>query len=650
MNRARALSKWLAPAAALFALACALLAPAEAGSARRPRRAQDGPAARREKKDDDTPDDSVVRGRVVYDETSRPVRRARVMLIITEGGGRGEYSALTDGRGEFRIPNVRAGSYYAFVDVPGVLSPVGFISLDVMRTAGPAGMPDLGEGRKYFDRVEVDGKQDANVTVHARRGATIAGRVSYADGDAAVNVSISPMRRGADGRLQKYLTGGSMAALAGLRTDDRGMFRLMGLPPGEYVIGVSEAVSHGADAGAGSPGDDISGAFRGMLTQQLLMVFYPSATDLKEAGTVKVEAGEERADVDITIPERNLRTVNGVVRARRGGAPVARARVTISRRDDPLDSSSQLSYYDSDSAGTNATTTDEAGRWQLKEIPDGAYTIQVKPPEEYEDVSAMLDNANVSVPEVAASAENRNTSTYRPRRPRRTHAPARVNLDVSGGDVSEFVVELAEGAHVTGTVTIEGVGQPRYGRVSLVRVGEGGALDYTGTTAGGGIDGGRFDVGGLSSGRYMIQAYVGGGEGEVYLKSVTWNGKDLTREPLELTEGATVEGVHVVFARNPAALTVVVRGDRRRRVGVGIYVMPSDQARWTSQTQLFCRTDEGGTCRVSGAPGEYVVVAMPPAAAGASLEAELRRRAATAPRVTLREGEAGRAEVDAPDK
>ncbi len=118
-----------------------------------------------------------------------------------------------------------------------------------MRNA--SGTPDLGEGRKYFDLIEVDGREDSNVTVHARRGASIAGRVSYADGDPAVNVNVSLMRRSADGRVQKYLTGANIASLAGLRTDDRGMFRLTGLPPGEYLIGVNESVNHGAEGAEG---------------------------------------------------------------------------------------------------------------------------------------------------------------------------------------------------------------------------------------------------------------------------------------------------------------------------------------------------------------------------------------------------------------
>ena len=199
MSRARTLMKWLTPAAALFALACALLAPAEAGSARRPRRAQaqDGHVQQVEEPDA-TPHDSIVRGRVVYDDTSRPVRRACVMLINDGGAGRSEYAALTDARGDFRIAGVRAGTYYAFVDMPGVLSPVSFVSVEEMRMG--SGMPDLGEARKYFDLVEVDGRADLTVTLHARRGAVITGRVSYADGDPAINVNVSLLRRSTDGR------------------------------------------------------------------------------------------------------------------------------------------------------------------------------------------------------------------------------------------------------------------------------------------------------------------------------------------------------------------------------------------------------------------------------------------------------------------
>jgi hypothetical protein len=649
MSLALGLTKWLAPAAALFALACALLAPAEAGVARqrRPRSPNtNGPHEERPAE----PRESVVRGRAVYDDTSRPVRRARVMLI-TDAAGRSEFAALTDGRGEFRISGVPAGTYYAFVDVPGVLSPVGFVSVEEMRASG--GTPDLGEGRKFFDRVEVDGRADVTVTVHARRGAAIAGRVSYADGDPAVNVHLTLMRRSADGRVQKYLAGATIPSLSGLRTDDRGMFRLMGLPPGEYLVGVSESVNHGAEGvNTSSVGEDFSGVYRGMFAQQLLMSFYPSATSVKEAGVVKVGAGEERSDVDITIPERDLRAVAGVVRARRGGRPVANVRVTVARRDDPLAPGGPLAVlHDPSEYEPNSTTTDAEGRWRLVEIPDGAYTIHVKPPEEYEEAPAVVAAAAETTDASQTATTNTNVSSYRPPRRKRAYAPTRVNLDVSGADVSEYVVELAEGARITGTVSVEGGNPPRYGHVSVLRLVEGGAAPDYSVMHYGSMDDGRFAVEGLTAGRFLLQPTVGGADPGIYLKSITWNGRDLRREPLELAEGAAAEGVRIVYGRNPATLHATVRGAAGRRPPEEFFVtlVPADLAGWSPHAQpLFCMTGESGACRVNAPPGEYSVLALRRPTHPGAYEQEVRRRAPTAPRVELREGETSRVEVDAP--
>lgn len=654
MRLALRLTKWLAPAAALFALACALLAPVEAGIARRPRaRAQNvresqaGKSAERE--------ESVVSGRVVYDDTSRPVRRARVMLIVEGGPGRSEFAALTDARGEFSIWGVRPGTYYAFVDMPGVLSPVGFVSIEEMRAA--SGMPYLGEGRRFFDLVEVDGKEDVTVTVHARRGASIAGRVSYADGDPAVNVNVSLMRRSADGRVRKYMVGANAAALSGLRTDDRGMFRLMGLPPGEYLVGVSEPVNHGPVGLGTNMEDELPGMLRGMFTPQLLMTFYPSATSVKEAGVVKVAVGDERADVDITIPERDLRIVGGVVRAHRGGRPVRGARVSITRRDDPLAPSGPTAgYYSTSDYEPNSMTTDNEGRWWFVEIPDGPYVINVKPPEEYEESPVVASNMNMNVNgNVVAGVTSTNAYEYHPPRRKRSYAPLRVNLDVSGGDVSEFVVELAEGGRVNGTVSVEGGEVPRYGQVSMLRLGEAGVATEVAGAQSGSLDGGRFIVEGLPAGRFLLQpsiSGVSGGESSLYLKSITWNGRDLLHEPLELAEGVTAEGIRIVYARNSAKLEVIVRvvAGKRRPPEIFVALVPADLSAWRPHAQpVFCLADESGTCIIDAAPGEYRVMAMRTPSHPATYEQEVRRRAPTATRVTLREGETSRAEVAAPD-
>ncbi|MDT5293147.1 MAG: hypothetical protein QOJ76_27, partial [Acidobacteriota bacterium] len=505
--------------------------------------------------------------------------------------------------------------------------------------------------------VEVAGKEDVRVIVHARRGAVLGGKVSYADGDPAVNVTVNLMRRGPDGRLAKYLSGANLVSLSELRTDDRGMFRITGLPPGEYFVGVSESVDHGDGGGGRGRSDDISGMVEGLMGQQLLMTFYPSANSPKDASVVKVEAGDERGDIDVTIPERELRTVAGVVRGRRDRQPVANARVTIFRKEDAATAMGREAVsLTSGELSQNATTTDADGHWQFREIPDGPYTVFVRPPEEYEnvDVEATRDenttstNANVTIENMNRAIDG---APY-PRRKKKGYAPARREVEVTG-DVSEIEVEVSDGGHVSGTITVDGGRPPRYGYVNVLRVAEGTAepdgMDTKSATA----YGGRFSVEGLPAGKFFIQPSAYDEDGQLYVKSITWNGKNLLREPLEIGEGANADGIEIVYSRSPATLRVRTtrEGGKGIAPNVNVFLMQADASDRTPYAQqLFCSSGSDGFCSINAPPGEYAVIAVPRSAARGSVVDELLRRLAAAPRVSLRAGETKAFEVSVPDK
>jgi hypothetical protein len=634
------------PLAALFALACALLAPAPPSLARRALR-----AAQERPKKETPPADSAVYGRVVYDDTSRPVRRAR-LLLVNEVGSRPEYNALTGADGAFRIEGVRAGSYFAFVDVPGVLSPVGFVGLADIRGRDP----DFTEARKFFDMIEVDGKQDTRVTVRARRGAALGGHVTYADGDPAVNVTVNVMRRGPDGRLDKILAGINITSIAGLRTDDRGVFRVSGLPPGEYVIAVSEAAEHGDTRNTGDMRDPTIGVMEALSGQQFLMPFYPSATKAKDAAVVKAEAGVERSDLDITIPARELHTVGGVVRGRGDKRPVSGAKVTIVSREDGAGGGGdeEVSPYGGN-ASHNATSTDTEGRWEFREIPEGSYTIHVKPPDKYEDAPAepavAVVNVNVNANLIVSSVNT--GGGYARTRLKRGYAPTRLDLQVIDGDVADVALELNDGGRVAGTVALESGKEEAYGSLSLRRVPDGAERQTSDDAWGTYSSGGRFEVAGLPAGKYFVQFNAYGDEGKLYVKSVTWNGRDLLREPVEVGEGASVEGVQVVVSSNSSKLRVraLSAAHGRAMSAVAVTLAPPDVASWSYYSQqLTCFTDVDGACEVVAPPGEYRVVTVPAAKTSGSFEEEFKRRAATAPRVTLAAGEAKDFEVTVAEK
>ena len=78
-----------------------------------------------------------------------------------------------------------------------------------------------------------------------------------------------------------------------LMTDDRGMFRIMGLPAGEYIVGATPTIEHGELVRDESWEANMVGS-------SLIMTFYPSTVLATKATTIRVQAGEERAGVDIT--------------------------------------------------------------------------------------------------------------------------------------------------------------------------------------------------------------------------------------------------------------------------------------------------------------------------------------------------------------
>ncbi|HKG13218.1 MAG TPA: carboxypeptidase-like regulatory domain-containing protein, partial [Pyrinomonadaceae bacterium] len=553
----------------------------------------------------------------------------------------------------FRIGRVRAGSYFAFLDIPGVLSPVGFARVSEMRGRG---LPDFTEARKFFDMVEVDGKQDSRVTVRARRGAALSGRVVYADGDPAVNVNVNLMRRGPDGKLEKFLAGINITALAGLKTDDRGVFRMSGLPPGEYVIAVSEQVEHGDKGGEGGMRDPTAGVLEALAGQQFLMTFYPSATSVKEAVVIKAEAGVERPGLDITIPDRALHAVGGVVRGGSDKRPVANARVSIVSREEGAGSDS--AFAPERYTSRNSTTTGADGRWEFSEIPEGSYTINVKPSEESEEDPAAevaVTNRNAPYDGNTNSGNMNGGYGYRGsrRKKKKGYAPARRDLQVIESDLSDVNVELNEGARVSGSVTYEGDKSAGYGYLTLRRVPEGAAARETDDVSSAYVSDNRFDLGGLPAGKYFLRFVAYAEEGRAFVKSMTWNGRDLLREPLELGEGAAAEGVRVTVSTHPSKLRVRAAGGPRRGSLRGFFVtlIPSDIAGWSPYAQqLSCDTDEDGACEIAAPPGEYRVVALPASSSTGSFEEELKRRALTAPRATLAAGETKDFEVVLPEK
>ena len=546
---------------------------------------------------------STVYGRAVYSDTEKPVGHANVVLRSVTSFGPEQITGSTNGRGEFRITGVPAGRYFIGVNSSAVVAPESFINMDEKAETRFY----LDQMREYFEEMEVDGKSDKQVLVRARRGAVISGKVTYENGEAAVDHPVTILRRTGN-RYAMFWT--NVATMKDqLITDDRGVFRVTGLPAAEYIVGATPRLQHGELV--------INETLEAnMVGSMLAMTFHPSTALLTQATVVRVATGEERIGIDITLAERQMHKVSGVVRARDDDRPVAGARVHIIRKETYENLSGTLFWPYSE--GMPGVTTDELGRWRFTLVPDGKYIIVIKPPAGYGEVASEPKNYGATEKEV----------------------------EISGADVANVLVEVGGDSKVSGTIAVES--GPLPGNISVGLQSEGLREE---TLADAIVQRGRFVIRNVPPGKLYFYINPPAEAPPFYLKSITWKGKDLLREPLEIGVEANVEGVEIVISPRVATFNIRVRtSGGQPAADVVMTLVPSDPARWIrKEAQLFGVTDSNGRCTIVGAPGEYLVFILPPGVQGSTLlKPEIEERAARMQRVSLRPGECGSFDVVLP--
>jgi len=217
------------------------------------------------------PANGVISGRLLVGEKPAPnvavvARRAQP----NQGGNEGPPSAkaVTDADGYYRLSGLPAGS---FTVLP--VNPV-FIVREQPTRLGSAGRSvTLGEG-------ETLEKVDFNLV----KGGVITGRVVDHEGKPAVGESVTLLQLKEQGktdvlRLPNYRM---------FEIDDRGNYRLFGIPEGRYKVYVGQVT-------------DGTSLCLGCGTNYTRRTFYPSVTEDAEAQIIDVTAGNEITEIDIRL-------------------------------------------------------------------------------------------------------------------------------------------------------------------------------------------------------------------------------------------------------------------------------------------------------------------------------------------------------------
>jgi len=536
--------------------------------------AQDGPAVEtRVQAQNEEPAKSKVTGHVVYDDSERPVRRVLVRLVQMERGP--ERSAATNRSGKFVISGVKAGHYFVWVDAPGMITPIAFMSF-----TEDGGAPQWNEKdvKEFCDEVIVDGTNDVNVTVHARRGGAISGKITYQDGEPAINVQIGVVsKRGENAR--RVLAGVSAGTLGALRTDDRGMYRVAGLPPGEYVVSAAEQnTSSETDNSRNSGLDEF------FKSDALSMVYYGGTGKLGDATVVKIEAGTEAGDINITLEDAVTHSVSGSVIGRLDGTPLPRSTIVVRNRDE----------VKSFLQGMQSIHTDDQGKWVLPELADGRYVLSVEPP--YQSHG----------PEDFELADDQNPRPDPP--PRRQFVSRDFEVTVSGSDLVNVNIELPEAGSISGTLQTPAELEEVYVSLRWIYEDEKVVSPRNNSAA----YSGKFTIERLRAGKLYLSAnlYTQNTTQSYYVKSIMLGDRDLMTKPVTIEEGQVIKDVRIVVSGGGARANVLFTGsDGKPVTGKLAAIVPVEPSRWNFPEMFVSGvTDNKGILHFDGPPGEYLVI------------------------------------------
>ncbi len=323
----------------------------------------------------------------VYDaSTNLPIRFAAIALVpkpanldaaagLRENGASSE-AMLTSVRGmsgmdgSFRLEHVPAGDYFAAAVQQGYQSPLP--DLMALMTATPERLKQLA-GSLASVHVSTGGVG----TVHLRlqKGATIAGRIVFADGSPMIGAKVScepaeiatlppearsrPMAPLAETLLQL-----SPQALQKPEfvTDDKGAYRVYGLAPGKYVISSMLNLSEAAHVSY-SNGSGAQTAGREHMFPELIVVYGPGVFRRQDARVIEVHGDEQVSDVDVTVATEGLHEVRGRVLAAPDGHVPTGSMVRL-RAEGAKDQGRFVEI-------------EEDGSFHMDYVPAGRYTLEV---------------------------------------------------------------------------------------------------------------------------------------------------------------------------------------------------------------------------------------------------------------------------------
>ncbi|MFN0111609.1 MAG: collagen binding domain-containing protein [Blastocatellia bacterium] len=441
----------------------------------------------------------------------------------------------TDENGVFRFSGVTAGRFRVTLMTETYVNAAANQSANQSATPSaptlppaPFAAPSFGADNTKSITIS-EGQTVSGIDFTLARGGVITGKLTDHNDRPLIAERINLMTMDASGQPRQSNAGNRF----GLETDDRGVYRAYGLPPGKYMV------SAGNDGGGNR---NAPGAIR---RATYARTYHPGATEVAEAQVIELTAGSVAENINIRMgaPLKTYAVTGKVVDAQ-GGEPVAGVTIAITRE-------ARNARGGGPPQGGFSGASNDKGEFSVSGLMPGRYSATVQ--------------ANTFSGGMTVSSE---------------HYGETASFEISDDDTSGVEVRAHRGASIAGVVTVEGSNDPAIlSRLSQLMVfasartqqsGQGQQRQAPGQNMSGGngmaqvLPNGTFRISGLAPGLVRVTVNGGGGFGGVgafKLIRIERNGAPSNGD-VELTSGEAVGGIRVVVGYGSATIQgrVVING------------------------------------------------------------------------------------------
>jgi Carboxypeptidase regulatory-like domain len=494
----------------------------------------------------------TISGRVVASDTGEVLRKARITVNVNGLAAPpvpiGPSGPVPPGRAD-AVPPVFTDNDGRFVVLN---APIGRVTLSAKKAGYVT--TTFGSRRPGMPPIPIDVKDGARtdgVEIRMAKSGAISGRIVDEFGDPAEAITVSAQR------LQRQRIDGFTSAmkLGEAVTDDRGAYRIGGLPAGTFLVTASRTTKPQAITLVTRP--DGTPRVEGE-TPQSTVTSYPGVPGISQAQLLDVRAGEERGSVDFGLamwrPGRLAMTF-----VDSDGKPTNATAIVASVSESPLRPLLRVMPF----MAAQSVTSIEPGVWTVYAHGDGG-----------------VGTARVTV----------------------------------GSGDEAVTVMLTRGARISGRVVTDGGALPRGAVVEMTAAfRELGIVAPPVLTPRVRADAdGVFELTELA-GPCLLHVRISGADGWIP-KAIMHNGRNLIDSPINLKSGEELAGVEVVVTNRLAQLKgTVTDGANGLVTDYSALLFPEDRTLTSNPRRLtrWIRPTAAGDFSVDDIlPGAYLIAAL----------------------------------------